>query len=415
LLCLLRRHSLVILLVLEGMTKQDGGAVIRKRGTGLQVQVYAGRDPLTGRKRYVSQQVPGQTKASMREAKQIEARLLEEIGAGRHKGSWSRTMAELLDRWLQWRPTVRPIAPTTVSSYRAAIDRYILPALGKLPVRQLDAATLDAFYARLRTGGGKDGRALKASTVHEVHAVLSGALKQAVVWGWIGHNPAKQAAAPSVQKADVQPPQVEDAARLLSAASADSPELGLFLRLAVVLGARRGEICGLRWPDVDFDRVEVLIAGNVVRVPRQALVHKDTKTHAKRRVAVGAATVEQLRARRVAQVKDALACGTTLAPDAYVFSHVPDGSKPIDPDGISHRFLRLARRLGVNCRLHDLRHFMVTHLVAGGVDWRTVSGRAGHADGHMTLATYAHFQQAQDRQAAEFMDELLVTADRQSR
>ena len=93
-----------------------------------------------------------------------------------------------------------------------------------------------------------------------------------------------------------------------------------------------------------------------------------------------------------------------------MFSHAPDGSAPIDPDGITHRFQPLARRLGVRCRLHDLRHFMVTQLVAGGVDWRTVSGRAGHADGHMTLATYAHFQQAQDRQAAEFMDELLVTA-----
>jgi integrase len=91
-----------------------------------------------------------------------------------------------------------------------------------------------------------------------------------------------------------------------------------------------------------------------------------------------------------------------------VFSHAPDGSRPIDPDGVSHRFLRLVRRLGVNCRLHDLRHFMVTQLVAGGVDWRTVSGRAGHADGHMTLATYAHFQQAQDRQAAELMERLLI-------
>jgi integrase len=317
-------------------------------------------------------------------------------------------MAELLERWLEWRPTVRAIAPTTVSSYRAAMDRYILPALGKLPVRQLDAATLDAFYAHLRTRGGKDGRPLKASTVHEVHAVLSGALKQAVVWGWIGHNPAKLATAPSVQKADVQPPQAEDAARLLAAAHEESPELGLFLRLAVVLGARRGELCALRWSDVDLDRGEALIAGNVVRVPKQALVYKDTKTHAKRRVAIGASTVELLRARRIAQAKDALGCGTTLAADAYVFSHAPDGSAPIDPDGISHRFLRLARRLGVNCRLHDLRHFMVTQLVAGGVDWRTVSGRAGHADGHMTLATYAHFQQAQDRQAAEFMDELLV-------
>jgi hypothetical protein len=270
--------------------------VIRKRRDGLQVQVYAGRDPLTGRKRYVSQQVAGQTKASMREAKQIEARLLEEVGAGQHKGSRSRTMAELLERWLEWRPAVRPIAPTTVSSYRAAMDRYILPALGKLPVRQVDAATLDAFYAHLCTRGGKDGRPLKASTVHEVHAVLSGALKQAVVWGWIGHNPAKLATAPSVQKADVQPPQAEDAARLLSAAMAEDPELGLFLRLAVMLGARR-----------------------------------------------------------VAQAKYALACGAALLAIAYVFSHVPDGSKTIDPDGISHRFPRLARRLGVNCRLHDLR------------------------------------------------------------
>ena len=175
----------------------------------------------------------------------------------------------------------------------------------------------------------------------------------------------------------MQPPQAEDATRLLSAAMADDAELGLFLRLAVMLGARRGELCALRWPDVDVDRGEVLIAGNVVRVPRQALVHKDTKTHAKRRVAVGAGTVELLRARRVAQAKDALACGTTLVANAYLFSHVPDGSAPIDPDGISHRFLRLARRLGVNRRLHDLRHFMVTQLVAGGVDWRTVSGRAG--------------------------------------
>jgi hypothetical protein len=58
---------------------------------------------------------------------------------------------------------------------------------------------------------------------------------------------------------------------------------------------------------------------------------------------------------------------------------------------------------------------MVTQLVAGGVDWRTVAGRAGYADGHMTLATYAHFQQAQDRQAADFMDQLLVAADRPSR
>jgi integrase len=106
------------------------------------------------------------------------------------------------------------------------------------------------------------------------------------------------------------------------------------------------------------------------------------------------------------QAAAALAAGTTL-PEAYVFARSPDGTAAISPDGVSHRFQELAAQLGVRARLHDLRHFMVTQLVAGGVDWRTVSGWAGHADGHMTLATYAHFQQAQDRQAAEFMERLI--------
>jgi integrase len=389
--------------------------VIRKRRDGLQVQVYAGRDSLTGRKRYVSQQVAGQTKASMREAKQVEARLLAEVGAGQQRAARSKTVAELIERWLEWRQSVRPISPTTIATYRGYLDRSILPALGKLPVGRLDAATLDAFYAQLRKQGGKGGRPMAASSVRQVHAILSGALSRAVVWGWISQNPARLATPPSVEKADVAPPAADEAARLLNVAQHEDAELGLFLRLAVVLGARRGELCALRWSDVDLQRGEVLIAGGVVRVHGQPLLDKPTKTHAKRRVAIGAGTLELLRVHRLAQAKDALACGAALHADAYVFSHVPDGTAPINPDGISHRFHRLAQRLGITCRLHDLRHFMVTQLVAGGVDWRTVAGRAGHADGHMTLGTYAHFQQAQDRHAAEFMDELLGAAATDSR
>jgi integrase len=394
-----------------------GSAVIRQRKDrdGLQVQVYAGRDPLTGRKRWVSRQVPGKGRAAMKRARQVEAELLAQVAAGQHRGSKTKTVAELLERWLEWRVSVRPISPTTVAAYRGYIDRSILPSLGNLQVGRLDAATLDTFYARLRRQGGKDGRPLAASSVRQIHAILSGALTRAVVWGWISHNPARLASPPSREQADTQPPAVEDAARLLRTAAAEDPQLGLFLRLAVVLGARRGELCALQWSEVDLDQGEVLIAGGIVRVPGESLLDKATKTHAKRRVAIGTDTAELLRAHRLAQAKDALACGTTLADNAYVFSHAPDGSTPINPDGMTHRFRRLARRLGVRCRLHDLRHFMVTQLVAGGVDWRTVAGRAGHADGHMTLSTYAHFQQAQDRQAAEFMDRLLVAPAMDSR
>ena len=174
-----------------------------------------------------------------------------------------------------------------------------------------------------------------------------------------------------------------------------------------MLGARRSELCGLKWRDVDLAQGEVLIASGVVRVAGRPLIDKDTKTHAKRRVAPGAETVELLKAHRLRQAETALACGAALPPDAYVFSRAPDGSQAISPDGISHRSQKLAADLGMRARLHDLRHFMVTQLVAGGVEWRTVSGRAGHADGHMTLGTYAHFQAAQDQHAAELMEGLL--------
>jgi integrase len=175
-----------------------------------------------------------------------------------------------------------------------------------------------------------------------------------------------------------------------------------------VLGARRGEVCRLRWSHVDLGHGEVLVGGRIVTLSGELLDQEWTKNRSKRRVAVGPAVVELLRARRVEQAKAALATGVALAPDAYVFSHEPDGSKPIRPDGVSHRFAALAADLGVSCRLHDLRHFMVTQLIAAGVDVRSVSGRAGHRDGgRTTLGTYAHFQQAQDQAAAELMEGLI--------
>jgi integrase len=261
------------------------------------------------------------------------------------------------------------------------------------------------------------GLPMTASALRDVHAILSVAFKQAMVWGWITQNPVSLATAPGNEPADVRPPKVDQVERLLATAMAEDSELGLFLCLAVVLGARRGEVCSLRWSDVDLDRGDVLVAGSVIIVPGQPLIDREmTKTRTKRRVAVGESTLELLRSHRAAQEETALACETAPTPDAYVFSHAADASTPIRPDSVTHRFTKLARRLGVDCRLHDLRHFMVTQLISAGVDVRTVAGRAGHADGgRVTLGTYAHFQQAQDRKAADFRDGLLAPAGTPSR
>jgi hypothetical protein len=105
--------------------------------------------------RWLSRQVHGQTKAAWRAANKVEAQLLEQLNRGEQRGSHTRTVGELVERWLEWRQQVRPISPVTVANYRGAIDRYIIPNLGRAKVHEVDAATLDTLYDRVRATGGK--------------------------------------------------------------------------------------------------------------------------------------------------------------------------------------------------------------------------------------------------------------------
>ena len=128
--------------------------MIYRRGHSMRVVVYAGRDPLTGKKKWVSRQVRGTGRAALKEAKQIEARLLAEVAAGRHQDAQGVKVAELVDRWLEWRQAVKPMSPGTAANYRRCIDLKIKPTLGALAVSRLDT-TLDRFYTELRLRGSK--------------------------------------------------------------------------------------------------------------------------------------------------------------------------------------------------------------------------------------------------------------------
>lgn len=105
----------------------------------------------------------------------------------------------------------------------------------------------------------------------------------------------------------------------------------------------------------------------------------------------------------------ALTCGASLSADAFVFSNEADCSVPWRPDFVSLRFRRLRHGLGLDhVRLHDLRHFVATTLLGAGVDLRTGAGRLGHSGGgRTTVAVYAHFQEAVDREAADLLGRLL--------
>lgn len=314
-------------------------------------------------------------------------------------------LADLLDRWFEaaspgW-------ALTTVSHTRSVIDCYLKPHLGHLHVTKLTTQDIDDFNGYLLRAGGRNDRPLAPGTVARVHGVLHRALAQAVRWEWLWLNPASNASPPRVPPAEIRPPTPEQVARLLEAVRKDDPALFCFLRLAASTGARRGQLLALRWNAIDGEAGAIAFTRALVQGPHGPEL-RPTKTHRTHRADLDGGTLEALQGHREWSETRAREAGTVLASDAFVFSSEPDGSRPWNPNWVTKRFIAHCRAAGLGrFRLHDLRHFMATEMLAGGIPIAIVSQRLNHARASTTLNVYAHAVPGGDRGAAEMLAALL--------
>jgi integrase len=241
---------------------------------------------------------------------------------------------------------------------------------------------------------------LADGSVRQIHWILSGALDRAVRWKWIAINPADFADKPPLPHPDPQPPTAAEAARIIKEAWRD-PAWGVFVWCAMTLGARRGELCALRWEYVDLANSVVTFRRALSLYENGELIEKDTKTHQQRRAVLDAETAAVLAEHRQRCEERASLLGLPLPPGAYVFSPDPDGGAFPIPDSVTQRYGRLAVRLGIKSHLHALRHYSATELVAAGVDVGTVAGRLGHSGGGATtLRVYAAWLSETDQRAA---------------
>lgn len=171
----------------------------------------------------------------------------------------------------------------------------------------------------------------------------------------------------------------------------------------MITGMRRGEISALRWRHVDFATATLLVQRANAQ-PKTGVKEKQTKTRQQRRVAIDPQTAALLLEHRQRWEHRCQLLGIAFRNDMFVFSPVPDASSPYGPRSLSHRYRRLAIKLGLrSSRLHALRHYSATELIAAGVDVRTVAGRLGHGSGATTLKVYAAWVDQADRKAAATM------------
>jgi integrase len=371
---------------------------LREKAPGIwEVRFEGGRDPLTGRRRQISRSVQG----TKREAQQVLNALVADADAGRISGS-TATFKQLTEEWLTL--AAGDLSPTTLRRYRGLLDKRILPALGTRPIHTIRPNDLDRLYLGLVNDAG-----LAPATVRQAHAVVRRAFRQAVRWGWVASNPALLATPPRAVKTKLTPPNPAEVARLIDRATTLDPAFGCFLHIATSTGARRGEVCALRWRNLDTKLGTLTVEHSIIEVPG-GLAEKDTKTHASRRIALDPRTLAVFEEQREAARALAKHADAQISEASYVFSLEPDGLIPWAPDYVTKRFQTVRESLGFHSmRLHDLRHFAATRLLAAGVPVRTVSGRLGHANPSTTLTVYAHFLEASDQDAAAIMGGLLPT------
>jgi integrase len=393
---------------------------IRQRGARFQVRVFGGIDPATGKQLILTGSA----------ASEAEAVALRDDFRKRTKNHTAVrtnvTLRVLLAEWLAG----HQVEPSTRASYALLIDKFILPALGDktLPtLAQLGPRPYERLYAELRSCrrrcSGKafiehrtlrphecDDRCaphvcrpLAASSIRQCHAVLSSAYSTAVRWGWVAFNPMEAAQKPRLPAPDPNPPTPDEAARIVAAAWEQDSDWGMLVWTLLVTGARRGEVLALRWENLDL-ATGVLAIRHSVSEQGGTTTIKGTKTHQSRRISLDAATIALLAGHRERLTARWDQVGAGFDGQRFIFSYAPDHTRPCSPSGVTHRYARMVDKLGIRTRLHAIRHYSATELLASGVDLRTVAGRLGHGSGGATtLKVYAAWVASADQQASELL------------
>ncbi len=266
------------------------------------------------------------TKAGRKIVDKALAALIVEVENGRVNLGDDPTLAHLLDRWVDARSP--EWSPKTTLENEWQIRLKIVPRMGTRRLSKIRAADLDALYSELRKRGSEKGGALAPASVRRVHIILHAALEQAVKWGLIATNPADAATPPKLPPGRITPPAPTDLAKAMKLVDEYDEDFAMYVRLAATTGARRSQVCALRWSDVDLEAKTITFArGMILGGKDVGVVERQTKTGLVWKVAISEATRQRLSDYKALCERRAEAVHVKLAKKGFVFAAEPDGNE----------------------------------------------------------------------------------------
>lgn len=288
------------------------------------------------------------------------------------------------------------LSQSTISQYNNMIDNHIIPEIGSIPINELQQKDLQQFYSRLKTNGRlKDvdhyGPELSDSMVRRAHKLCRMALKQAVKDGIIKNNPSDNCKIPPKKAREMSILTPEEMHRLLIQAKHDN-YYELFL-LEAATGMRRGEICGLKWDDINLQSGEINISRQAAVVDGKISICTPKTKSSSRTIIIPPKVAGVLREYKRNVFSE------------WVFPSPLDNEKPRHPCSVTKILYKLLDRIGCKrVRFHDLRHTFATNAIASGMDIKTLSSIIGHISTETTVNIYTHLTDQMKQEAAKQID-----------
>lgn len=249
---------------------------------------------------------------------------------------------------------------------------------------------------------------LSPKTLRLYYIFISSVLSTAVEWQLILSNPCNRVKSPKMERKEPQILNREQAVELLQKLTEEDTQHQTMIKMLLLLGLRRGELLGLKWNNIDFDKGIITIRNNLQYLPNMGIYDSSTKTSSSERaMKAPELIIEALRKQKIYQLELKVKNGDRWIETGYVFTK--NNGEPVHPDSLTKWFKKFLKANGFseNIRLHSLRHTCASLMISEGIPVTTVAKRLGHSTAATTTSIYAHAIQSADEAAAERIESIL--------